>query len=84
LSPIKLSDEELDAIMRAAAPIDPDQRDQFLQAVYSALAACHEIGPGAVYLVCRSVQKQFFHPPIPDSHEGRHGPNRGIGKYARL
>jgi len=40
LMPIRLSDSELDAVMSAARPLDPDLRDPFLRAA-NALA-----GPG--------------------------------------
>jgi hypothetical protein len=77
---IRLSDSELDAIMSAAAPLDRDLRDPFLQAVAAELARCETIGAGTVYRVAREQQRKFFRPPISDEH----GPNRGIGKYARL
>ena len=58
--PVKLNDDELSTVYRAAAPLDPDLRDQFLQAVAAELAKCDVVGPGVVYLVCRNVQGQFF------------------------
>jgi hypothetical protein len=43
-SPIKLSDAAMDAIMRAAQPIDRDQRSAFLQAVAAELGRHQTIG----------------------------------------
>lgn len=77
-SPIKLSDEELDAVMRAAAPLDRDQRDPFLQAVAAELARCKLVGDGTVFRVCREVQRKFYRPPLDD-----HG-RQGVSKYARI
>ena len=77
-SPIKLSDAAMDAIMRAAQPIDHDQRSAFLEAVAAELARCAALGDGSVYRVVRDVQRRFFHPPIED-----HG-RQGVGKWARV
>ena len=47
--PLKLSDDELTALYRAARPIAPHLRDEFLQAVAVALGAEREVGPGVVF-----------------------------------
>jgi hypothetical protein len=47
MPPLALTDSELDQIMAAATPIDPDRRDSFLRAVASELARCPEVGPGS-------------------------------------
>jgi len=46
--PLRLKDDELDAVYRAARPLEPHQRDAFLQRVADELANCPEIGPGIV------------------------------------
>jgi hypothetical protein len=61
-SPIRLTDSQLDAIMRAAAPLPPDLRSPFLAAVAHALAG-QEIGDGLVARTCRALQREFFDPP---------------------
>jgi hypothetical protein len=66
-TPIALSDDELDAIMRAAQPLAPHVRDDFLRHVAEQLSACAEIGPGVVARACRTAQKQFFDPPLQGS-----------------
>jgi hypothetical protein len=60
---IKLSDDELAAVMSAAAPLAVERRDAFLQEVANALARCAEIGPGTVHRICATTQRQFFDPP---------------------
>jgi hypothetical protein len=63
MPPLRLSDSELDAVMAAARPLDPDLRDPFLRAVANALQGKAEIGPGVVARTCSEMQRQFFHPP---------------------
>ena len=63
MSPLRLSDSELSIVMRAAAPLDVAARDAFLQDVAAALAALPERGDGAVYQVCREIQRRHFDPP---------------------
>ena len=63
MPPIKLSDDELSAVMSAARPLLPERRDEYLRAVAAALQSCHEIGPGAVYRVVAEMQRAFFDPP---------------------
>jgi hypothetical protein len=55
MPPIRLSDDELDAVMAAARPLPVERRDAFLQQVV-ALRACREIGPGAVYRAVAETQ----------------------------
>ena len=64
MSPIRLSDAELDAVMAAARPLAIDQRDGFLQAVASALQGRTEIGPGTAHRVIVETQRLFWDPPM--------------------
>jgi hypothetical protein len=73
MPPIALSDEQLTAIMRACAPLRPDARAGFLEAVAAALQG-REIGDGSVYLAIASAQKIFFDAPL--STDERSQPNR--------
>jgi hypothetical protein len=59
---IRLSDSELQAVMDAAAPLEPRMRDAFLRSVAHALTG-REVGPGLVARTCREVQREFFDPP---------------------
>jgi hypothetical protein len=73
-TPIAFSDEQLDAIMRAAQPLAPADGQRFFDAVTAAMQG-RELGDGAVYLAIREAQRQFFAPP-PDS------PRSGSGDKA--
>jgi hypothetical protein len=63
MSPIRLTDAELDAVLAAARPLAVEMRDPFLQAVAHALAGRDVVGPGTVFTVCRELQRKFFDPP---------------------
>ena len=54
--PIRLSDDELAAVMNAARPLAPRDRDRFLQAVAQAISELPEIGPGSVH---RAIHATF-------------------------
>ena len=61
--PLRLTDDELTAVMSAAAPLDVAMRDVFLQQVASALGGYREIGPGIVHRICAETQARYFNPP---------------------
>jgi hypothetical protein len=61
--PIKLTDDELDAVMSAARPLAVERRDAFLQQVAAELRG-REIGPGLVHRVVAQVQREHFDPPV--------------------
>jgi hypothetical protein len=63
MPPLALTDDELDAIMRAAAPLQPHQRDGFLQDIAVALAALPMLGPGVVHRAIAEVQRKHFDAP---------------------
>src|SRR3954454_21546148 len=54
--PIALTDNQMTAIMRAAEPLQPDDRGPFLERVAARLQAI-EIGDGSVGRVCRELQR---------------------------
>ena len=60
---IALTDHELDAVMAAARPLQPQARSEFLTAVAAELASQPQRGPGAIYRVCRDLQRRYFDPP---------------------
>jgi hypothetical protein len=64
-APLSLTDEEMVAVMDAAAPIDPAQRDAFLRDIAIELSKCPEqIGPGSVYRTVREVQRRYVVTPL--------------------
>ena len=63
MPPIRLTDDELDAVLAAARPLPVDRRDAFLQQVASSLQRCGPIGPGVVHRICAAAQREFFDAP---------------------
>jgi hypothetical protein len=63
MPPIRLTDDELSAVMAAARPLDVAQRDGFLLEVAASLQACDVVGPGTVHRICAETQRRFFDPP---------------------
>jgi hypothetical protein len=62
MSPIRLSDPQFDAVMRAAQPLQPADRSAFLRAVAHRLRGVVDPGDGEVGRVVRELQHQFLHP----------------------
>jgi hypothetical protein len=60
---ISLSDSELAAVMEAARPIPPRDRDQFLRDVAAELARYPELGPGIIGRVTAKIQRQHLNAP---------------------
>jgi hypothetical protein len=56
--PLALTDSQLLTVMAAAAPLDPEARVKFLQAVADELMN-REIGDGIVSRVARDLQGRF-------------------------
>jgi len=67
MSPIRLTDEEMNAVFIAAGPIPLSRRDQFLQDVAKFLRGCAEVGPGHVHRAIAEAQRAHFDPPVLDS-----------------
>ena len=63
MPPIRLTDDELSAVLAAARPLAVEMRDPFLRAVATALEGSKVIGPGVVARTCAELQRQFFDPP---------------------
>jgi hypothetical protein len=78
--PISLTDEQLHAVMRAAAPLLPSDRGPFLEEVARELAALPDIGDGALHRVVATVQRRHFDPP---RESGNHAGPRHLGSNRR-
>jgi hypothetical protein len=78
--PLALTDQQLDAIHRAAWPLGPHDRVPFLEGVAEALAAEPTLGDGVVYRVAVQAQRRFWTPPTVN---GDDAPPRRLkqGKY---
>jgi hypothetical protein len=61
---IALDKDEFEQINFAARPLEPRARSEFLAALVAALEHQPQRGPGAIYRVCRDLQRRFFDPPI--------------------
>src|SRR5262249_62126216 len=61
--PISLTDAELEAIMNAARPLQPADRDRFLRAVAEAITALPVVGPGSVHRAIAELQRRYFVAP---------------------
>ena len=58
-TPLPLSAEEFEILDQLARPIAPSEKQEFLSAVASALAAWPQPGPGRLYQAAREVQRAF-------------------------
>jgi hypothetical protein len=74
---LPFTDTQIDCIMAAASPLDPDQRARFLELVAANLAG-REIGDGLVARVCAECQARFFTPPDLSNARGTPRPLRRI------
>jgi hypothetical protein len=61
-APLSLSDEQLDALLRAAEPLQPGDRTSFLEAVAAKLQG-QPLGDGVVFRAIRETQGRFLNPP---------------------
>jgi hypothetical protein len=61
--PIRLSDDELTAVMNAARPLAPRDRDRFLKAVAQAIAELPVVGPGSVHRAIHATFRLYFDAP---------------------
>jgi hypothetical protein len=57
--PLSLSDDEYAAVMQAAAPVHPHQRDAFLRALAVELDRHPVVGPGVVHRCAAELQRTF-------------------------
>jgi hypothetical protein len=72
MPPIRLTDNQMMAILAAAHPLARGDRDAFLLEVAQLLQALPEVGDGALHRVIMAVQRKHFDPPELD-----HQPRRG-------
>jgi hypothetical protein len=71
-SPIALSDTQLDAIIRACAPLQPDVRNAFLLDLAALLQGQELLGDGTIGRLIRELQKKHFDPPQFDERSEPH------------
>jgi hypothetical protein len=61
--PLRLTDDQLAAVLRAAEPLAVGDRGAFLQDVAAALQG-QELGDGTVYRAIAQAQRRYYDPPI--------------------
>ena len=62
-SPLRLTDDQLAAVLQAAEPLAVGDRGAFLQDVAAALQG-QELGDGTVHRAVAQAQRQYYDPPI--------------------
>jgi hypothetical protein len=62
MTPIRLTDTQLDVIMAATKSLAVADRDLFLRDVAERLRG-HEIGDGILHRTIAEVQARYWHPP---------------------
>jgi hypothetical protein len=78
LPPVRLTSQQMDAVLAAAHPLPHDRRADFLIDVVRQLSALPEVGDGAIHRIVTVVQRKYFDAPIETEPHHRHG-----GKYGR-
>ena len=61
--PLSLNDDEYNAVQAAAAPIHPQQRGAFLEALAKELERHPVVGRGLVHRLAADLQRQFVVQP---------------------
>jgi len=80
--PLALSDDQMTAILRAAEPLDPDRRSDFLRDVAQALQG-RELGDGLVGRICSEMQGRYLVPPDLGAGVGTPKPLRRFSQRPR-
>jgi hypothetical protein len=63
MSPLRLSDTQLDIVFRLAAPLLVADRPAFMEDVARALGGLPEVGDGIVARTCVQIQRKYWSPP---------------------
>lgn len=68
MRPLALSDQQYLAVCQACEPLLPADRSAFLVALAQLLGGETEIGDGTVARAIRSLQREFWRPPVNAAH----------------
>jgi hypothetical protein len=63
-TPLALPDSQITTIMQLARPLQPQQRSTFLEMLAAKLNGQRELGDGAIYRLCRELQRRHYDPPV--------------------
>jgi len=83
MQPIRLSDDQLNAVLAAAYPLQPNRRSAFLEDVARELARLPEVGDGMLHRIIMTVQRRHFDPPDLGSGGKRGVPDHSRKNFAR-
>ena len=73
--PLRLTDDQLEILRRAAEPLAPEDRDKFFQIAAERLRGFTELGNGLIFRVARDAQGELLRPP--EIRPGRPGATTG-------
>jgi hypothetical protein len=78
-SPLRLSDDQISTIMQLSRPLQPNEPVMFFEMVAAKLQGRADVGDGALFRICRELQRELLIPPL----ETRQGSGNGLhrGKY---
>ena len=74
--PVSLSESQMAAVFRCAAPLRREDVASYLHLVAEQLRARAMIGDGDVYRAIEAAQRKYFQPPVLEH-------NSGVVKYGR-
>jgi hypothetical protein len=64
MSPLALTDQQIQIVLAMAKPLAPADRRGFLEAVAQTLAGEAMIGDGCVARACCAAQRQYWRAPL--------------------
>jgi hypothetical protein len=67
---ISLSESQMAAVLRAAAPLRREDVENYMQLVAEQLRACPVIGDGNVHRAIEVAQRRYLEPPVLEGHYG--------------
>ena len=68
MSPIKLSEQQMSAVLTASYPLPAIRRSDFLVDIARELSGLPVLGDGVLHRVIMTTQRKYFAPPIVDHH----------------
>jgi hypothetical protein len=73
MQPLCLSDSQMDALLRLAAPLAPHCRDAFLRILAHQLRDRADVGDGELHRIAREIIKSYrlFDPPAQSENSSR-------------
>jgi hypothetical protein len=77
---VPLTCSQADAVYAALRPLPADVRDEFLQALASAIDGRSDIGDGELWRLVKDLQRQFWTPPPPERSWANAHTRRRVGE----